>query len=107
MICRKSIGVKGLVTLLNCAEPVFAIALSRVVNARFCLAFLESGGYAVIGKPLDRQSLVGLVYGALRLEDSIDSCRVFEQVDRKDAGGCGGSDLSYEVMAGCAGKCFA
>lgn len=74
---------KGLVTLLNCAEPVFAIALSRVVNARLCLGVLESGGYAVIGKPLDRQSLVGLVNGALRLEDSIDSCRVFEQVGRE------------------------
>ena len=74
---------KGMVTLLNCAEPVFAIAISRVVNARFCLAVLESGGYAVIGKPLDRQRLVGLVNGALRLEDSIDSCRVFEQVYRE------------------------
>jgi DNA-binding response OmpR family regulator len=74
---------KGMVTLLNCAEPVFAIALSRVVNARFCLAVLESGGYAVVGKPLDRQSLVGLVNGALRLEDSIDSCRVFRQVYRE------------------------
>jgi DNA-binding response OmpR family regulator len=74
---------KDMVRLLNCAEPVFAIALSRVVNARFCLAVLESGGYAVVGKPLDRQSLVGLVNGALRLEDSIDSCRVFEQVYRE------------------------
>jgi DNA-binding response OmpR family regulator len=74
---------KGMVTLLNCAEPVFAIALSRVLNARFCLAVLESGGYAVAGKPLDRKSLVGLVNGALRLEDSIDSCRVFEQVYRE------------------------
>ena len=71
---------KGLVTLLNCAEPVFAIALSRVVNARFCLAVLESGGYAVIGKPLDRQSFVGLVNGALRLEDSIDSCRFLSKL---------------------------
>jgi len=74
---------KGMVTLLNCAEPAFAIALSRVVNTRLCLAVLESGGYAVIGKPLDRQSFVGLVNGALRLEDSIDSCQVFEQVDRE------------------------
>ena len=74
---------KGMVTLLNCAEPTFAIALSRGVNARFCLAVLESGGYAVIGKPLDRQSLVGLVNGALRLEDSIDSCGVFEQIYRE------------------------
>ena len=74
---------KGMVRLLNCAEPTFAIALSRVVNARFCVAVLESGSYAVIGKPLDRQSLVGLVNGALRLEDSIDSCRVFEQVGRE------------------------
>jgi DNA-binding response OmpR family regulator len=74
---------KGMVTLLNCAKPVFAIALSRVVNARFCLAVLESGGYAVIGKPLDRQTFVGLVNGALQLEDSIDSCRVFEQVYRE------------------------
>lgn len=74
---------KGMVTLLNCAEPTFAIALSRVVNDRFCLAVLESGGYAVVGKPLDRQSIVGLVNGALRLEDSIDSCRLFEQVYRE------------------------
>jgi DNA-binding response OmpR family regulator len=51
---------KGMVTLLNCAKPAFAIALSRVVNARFCLAVLGSGGYAVIGKPLDRQTFVRL-----------------------------------------------
>jgi len=71
---------EGLVTLLNCAEPVFGIVLSSVVSPPLCHAVLESGGYAVTGKPLDRQSLVALVTGALRLEDAINSCRVFEQV---------------------------
>ena len=71
---------EGLVTLLNCAEPVLAIVLSHVVDPRLCLAVLDGGGYAVTRKPLDRQSLVALVNGALQLEDTIDSCRVFEQV---------------------------
>ena len=71
---------QDLFTMLNCAEPVFAIVISRVVNAEFCLAVLESGAYAVTGKPLKRQSVAALVKGALDLEDTIDSCRVFEQV---------------------------
>ncbi len=71
---------QGLFTLLNCAEPVLAIAISRVVNAQMSLDVLDSGGYAVAAKPLQRQSLVALVNGALQLEDTIDSCRVLEQV---------------------------
>jgi DNA-binding response OmpR family regulator len=71
---------QGLFTLLNCAEPVLAIAISRVVDAQMSLDVLDSGGYAVAAKPLQRQSLVALVNGALQLEDTIDSCRVLEQV---------------------------
>jgi DNA-binding response OmpR family regulator len=71
---------KGLVTLLNCAEPVFGIVLSSVVSPPLSLAVIDSGCYAVMGKPVDRQSLVALVNGALQLEDSIDSCRVLVQV---------------------------
>jgi len=71
---------QGLFTLLNCAEPVFAIAISSIVNAQMSLDVLDNGGYAVTSKPLNRQSLVALVNGALELEDAIDSCRVLEQV---------------------------
>ena len=71
---------QGLFTLLNCAEPVFAIAISGVVNAQMSLDVLDNGGYAVTLKPLNRQSLVALVNGALELEDAIDSCRVLVQV---------------------------
>ena len=71
---------QDLFTLLNCAEPVFAIVISRVVYAQLSLAVLEGGGYAVTGKPLKRQSLTALVNGALQLKDTIDSCRVLEQV---------------------------
>jgi DNA-binding response OmpR family regulator len=71
---------QGLFTLLNCGEPVFAIAMSSVVNTQMSLDVLDSGGYAVTSKPLKRQSLVALVNGALQLEDAIDSCRVLEQV---------------------------
>ncbi len=71
---------EGLVALLNCAEPVFVIVLSHLATPSLWLAALESGGYAVTGKPLDRPSLAALVKSALQLEDSIDSCRVLEQV---------------------------
>ncbi|HWY46132.1 MAG TPA: hypothetical protein VNX70_02030 [Bryobacteraceae bacterium] len=71
---------RGLVTLLNSGEPVFAIVLSRVVNASLSLDVLENGGYAVAQKPLERHSLVGLVNGALQMEDAINSCRILEQV---------------------------
>jgi len=71
---------QDLFAMLNCAEPVFAIMISRVVNAQFSMAVLESGAYAVTGKPLKRQSVTALVNGALQLKDTIDSCRVLEQV---------------------------
>jgi len=71
---------QDLFAMLNCAEPVFAIVISRVVNAELSLAVLESGGYAVTGKPLKRQSVTALVKGALELQDTIDSCCVLEQV---------------------------
>jgi DNA-binding NtrC family response regulator len=71
---------RDLSTILNCAEPVFAIAISRVANAQMSLDVLDIGGYAVTGKPLNRQRLTALVNGALQIEDTIDSCRVLEQV---------------------------
>jgi len=71
---------QDLFTMLNCAEPVFAIVLSRAVNAQFSLEVLENGGYAVAGKPMKRQIMVALVNGAMQLEDTIDSCGVLEQV---------------------------
>lgn len=71
---------QDLFAMLNCVEPVFAIVISRVVNAELSLAVLESGGYAVTGKPLKRQSVTALVKGALQLEDTIDSCCILEQV---------------------------
>ncbi|HXA65202.1 MAG TPA: hypothetical protein VNV82_08625 [Bryobacteraceae bacterium] len=70
----------GLVTLLNSGEPVFAIVISRVVDTSISVDVLESGGYAVAPKPLERQNLVALVNGALQMEDTINSCRVLEQV---------------------------
>jgi DNA-binding response OmpR family regulator len=71
---------QDLFTLLNCAEPVFAIAITPVVSAQKSLDVLDSGGYALTAKPLQRQSLVALVNGALQLVDAIDSCPVLEQV---------------------------
>jgi len=71
---------QDLLTMLNCAEPVFAIVISRVVTAQFSLAVLENGGYAVARKPLKGQSVTALVKGAFELEDTIDSCHVLEQV---------------------------
>ena len=71
---------EGLATLLNCAEPVFAIVLSHVVDPQLYLAVLDRGGYAVTAKPLNQKSLVPLINGSLQQENTIDSCRVFEQV---------------------------
>lgn len=71
---------QGLATLLTSGDPVFAIVISREVNASMFLDVIEGGGYALTAKPLDRRNVVALVNGALQMEDTINSCRVLAQV---------------------------
>lgn len=69
---------QGLFQLLDCTGPALAILLSCTADARICRTVLESGGFAVARKPVDRGSLVPLVNGALQLAEDIDSCRISE-----------------------------
>jgi len=71
---------QGLAALLSSGDPAFAIVMSREVNASMCLEVIDSGGYALTAKPLDRENVVTLVNGALQMEETINSCRVPAQV---------------------------
>ena len=63
---------KGLRSFVN-GYPVFFILLSPVVNQRLWKAVLDNGGYDVVRRPVERESLVPLVNGAFALASSVDS----------------------------------